>query len=432
MIDIKLLREKPELVRESAKKKGYTIDIDLVLELDTRRRKLRAKADNLRAQRNEIASKMKSGKPESALVEKGKKVKKTLATLEADLTLTEEEFLELFKQIPNLPDEDVPVGSSEDENVVTKTVGKKSQFTFAPKNHSEIAINKGWIDKERAAKVAGSRFNYLKGDLVKLQFAIINFVFDKLTDQAFIDEVIAENNLQVNNKIFVPILPPYMIRTDLYDAMDRLEPRDDRYKIENEDLWLQGSAEHVLGSMYADEVLTESELPLRYIGYATSFRREAGTYGKDMEGMFRTHQFDKLEMESLGLGGSGKQEHLFMIAIQEKFMQLLGLPYQVLTKCTADIGKPNARGVDIEAWLPGQNKFSETHSADYMTDYQARRLKTRVKKNGGEIELVHTNDATALTLSRTPIAIIENYQQENGDVVVPEVLRAYLGGKEVL
>ncbi len=171
-----------------------------------------------------------------------------------------------------------------------------------------------------------------------------------------------------------------MLRTDIYDAMDRLEPRDDRYKLEDEDLWLQGSAEHVLGSMHADEVLDEAELPVRYVGYATSFRREAGTYGKDMEGMFRMHQFDKLEMESLSTAENGLQEHLLLVAIQEKLVQLLGVPYQLLTKCTADIGKPNARGVDINAWLPGQANYRETHTADYMTDYQARRLKTRVKR----------------------------------------------------
>jgi seryl-tRNA synthetase len=223
-----------------------------------------------------------------------------------------------------------------------------------------------------------------------------------------------------------------MIRTELYDAMDRLEPRDDRYKIEDEDLWLQGSAEHVLGSMHADEIFNEADLPVRYLGYATSFRREAGTYGKDMEGMFRMHQFDKLEMESLTIGDQGLDEHLFLVAIQEKLMSLLGIPYHVLMKCTADIGKPNARGIDIEAWLPSQQKYRETHTADYMTDYQARRLKTRVRRGSGEVELVHTNDATALALSRGPIAIIENYQTANGDVRVPDVLQPYLGGRKTL
>ncbi len=432
MIDIRLVRENPELVAQNAKNKGYDIDVNKLVALDEERRVLQQQVDELRERRNQNSSKMKGGKPDQATIDEGKQIKVELAEREGYLTQIETEFTDLFKKVPNIAASDVPVGASEDENVVAKTVGERPLFDFAPKNHAEIAEAKGWLDKERAAKVAGSRFAYLKGDLVRLQFAIIQFVMDKLSDQAFIDEVIAENNLDVSHKPFIPVLPPYMIRTELYDAMDRLEPRDDRYKIEDEELWLQGSAEHVLGSMHADEILDEADLPARYIGYASSFRREAGTYGKDMEGMFRMHQFDKLEMESLGTSEKGLSEHLFMVAVQEKIMSLLGIPYQVLLKCTADIGKPNARGVDIEAWLPGQDAYRETHTADYMTDYQARRLKTRVRRADGTLELIHTNDATALPLSRGPIAIIENYQDKDGNVRVPEVLRPYIGGRELL
>ena len=432
MLDIRYVREHTDRVKEFTTQKGYKVDVDHALQLDEERREVQQKADELRRERNDIAAKMKGGKPEPELIEQGKKIKTELMRVEERERVLEDEFLKLFKQIPNIPANDVPIGASEDENVVAKTVGEKPQFDFTPKNHAELAEAKGWLDKTRAAKVTGARFAYIKGDMVKLQFALVQFVMDKLTDQAFIDEVIRENNLEVSNRLFTPILPPFMLRTELYDAMDRLEPRDDRYKIEGEDLWLQGSAEHVLGNMHADEILNEADLPLRYIGYATSFRREAGTYGKDMEGLFRMHQFDKLEMESLTLPENGLNEHLFLIAIQEKLMQLLGIPYQVLMKCTADIGKPNARGVDIEAWLPGQDKYRETHTADYMTDYQARRLKTRVRRENGEIELVHTNDATALPLSRGPIAILENYQQADGSVRIPEVLQSYLNGKEVI
>jgi seryl-tRNA synthetase len=263
---------------------------------------------------------------------------------------------------------------------------------------------------------------------VRLQFAIISFVIDTLCDEAILAQIAKESKLDVSSKPFVPVLPPLMIRTDLYDAMDRLEPRDDRYKIEGEDLWLQGSAEHVLGSMHAGELFDESDLPIRYLGYATSFRREAGTYGKDMEGMFRMHQFDKLEMESFTAAEKSLDEHLFFIAIQEYLMQTLEIPYQVLMKCTADIGKPNARGVDIEAWLPGQDKYRETHTADYMTDYQTRRLGVRVRRANGVVELAHTNDATAIPMSRIPIAILENYQQADGSVKVPKALVKYYGG----
>lgn len=430
MLDIQFIRENPELVQEKSKQKGYEVDIPALLELDAEKRTRQTQIDELRRRRNEQAAELKNQRPTEEQITAGRQLKEELGQLENDLKLIDKKFETLLKAVPNMPLDDVPVGTSEDENVVTKTIGEPTKFDFEPKTHAEIAEAKGWLDKERAAKVTGSRFAYLKGDLVKLQFAIIQFIMDKLSSQEFIDEVIRENNLEVSNKPFLPILPPYLIRTELYDAMDRLEPRDDRYKLEADDLWLQGSAEHVLGSMHADEVFEMHELPLRYIGYATSFRREAGTYGKDMEGMFRMHQFDKLEMESLGLAENGLQEHLFLIAIQEKIMQLLELPYQVLTKCTADIGKPNARGIDIEAWLPGQDKYRETHTADFMTDYQARRLKTRVRRDDGGLELIHTNDATALPLSRGPIAIIENYQAADGDVIVPEVLRPYMGNCE--
>jgi seryl-tRNA synthetase len=318
--------------------------------------------------------------------------------------------LALFKRIPNIPTADTPIGHSEEENVVAKQWGKIPEFAFAPKNHYEIAKEKDWIDKDRAANVAGARFAYLKGNLVKLQLALMTWVINSLSDEETLASIIKENGLSVVSKPFTPILPPYMIRTAPYDAMDRLEPREERYKIEGQDLWLQGSAEHVLGSMHEKEIFSEADMPVRYIGYATSFRGEAGTAGKDMEGIIRMHQFDKLEMESFSTAETSHEEHLFFSAIQEYFMQQLGIPYQKLQKCTYDIGKPNAKGSDIEAWLPGQGKYRETHTADYMTDYQARRLQTRVRRASGELELIHTNDATAFACGRALVAIMENYQ----------------------
>ncbi len=424
MLDIQFIRDNPDLVAEKSKQKGYKVDITQLLGFDSERRELLQQVEDLRRQRNELSAVAKGKKPSEEQVTAGKEIKDRLSKLEHQLASIDKEFIELLKQVPNMPLDDVPVGASEDENVVSKTVGEKPHFDFKPKNHAQLAEAKGWLDKERAAKVSGARFAYLKGDLVRLQFAIINFVLGKLTDPSFLDEVIKENDLKVSNKPFVPVLPPLMLRTDVYDAMDRLEPREDRYKLEEEDLWLQGSAEHVLGSMHSDEIIEEADLPVRYLGYATSFRREAGSYGKDMEGIFRMHQFDKLEMESLTAPEDGLQEHLFMIAIQEKLMQLLGIPYQLIFKCTADIGKPNATGVDINAWLPGQGQYRETHTADYMTDYQARRLKTRLRRADGSIELVHTNDATAFALGRTMIAVLENYQTADGDINIPKVLGA--------
>lgn len=432
MLDIRFVRENPELVQENARKKGYDVDIAKILELDTTKRSLLQTVDELRERRNANASKLKGGKPDQATIDEGRAIKTELAEKEASLNETDDQFITLLKKVPNIAAEDVPVGASEDENIVAKTVGEPTVFDFAPRNHADIANERGWLDKERAAKVAGSRFAYIKGDLVRLQLAIVQFVITALGDEKVLDKIARSANLTVSLKLFTPVLPPLMIRTELYDAMDRLEPQDDRYKLENDDLWLQGSAEHVLGSMHANEIFEESDLPIRYLGYATSFRREAGTYGKDMEGILRMHQFDKLEMESFTTKETGMNEHLFFVAIQEYLLTQLEVPYRVIQKCTADIGKPDARGIDMEAWLPGQQQYRETHTADYMTDYQARRLNTRVRRESGELELIHTNDATAFALGRAMIAVIENGQNADGTVRIPEVLRPYLGGKETL
>ncbi len=431
MIDLKFLRDNPDIVKAACRDKNAAVgakEVDHLAKLDNDRRELLAKIEGLRAERNELSASLKKGKPEPKQIDQGKKLKDQLAKLEEQLGVVEAEHLAIWKQIPNIPTSDVPVGKTEAENVVSKKVGVPVRFSFEPKNHWQLAEAHGWIDKERAAKVAGSRFAYIKGSLVRLQWALMNFAVDVLTSETILAEIAEKAELKVSTKPFVPVLPPLMIRTEPYEAMDRLEPRDDRYKLEGEELWLQGSAEHVLGSMHADEILAESQLPIRYAGYATSFRREAGTYGRDMEGILRMHQFDKLEMESLTTTEDSLNEHLFMVAIQEYLMQQLELPYQVIMKCTADIGKPNARGVDIEVWLPGQDKYRETHTADYMTDYQARRLGTRVRRTSGETQLVHTNDATAFS-QRPLIAILENYQQADGSVRVPAVLQKYYGGE---
>lgn len=432
MLDIRFIRENPELVQQNSKNKGYEVDILKLLDLDNSRRKLQAEVDNLRQKRNEIASKMKGARPTEELITEGKNIKTQLGELESRLKIVDQDYLDILKKVPNMAADDVPIGASEDDNIVSKTVGDTTRFDFKPLNHAEIAEKHDWIDKERAAKVTGSRFAYIKGDLVKLQMAIIQFVIDTLSDETKLKEISEGVGLNISNKPLIPILPPLMIRTEAYDAMDRLEPRDERYKIDGDDLWLQGSAEHVLGSMHSGEIIDESELPIRYLGYATSFRREAGTYGKDMEGIFRMHQFDKLEMESFSVAEDGLNEHLLFVAIQEYMLSKLELPYRVITKCSFDIGKPNARGIDMEVWLPGQGKYRETHTADYMTDYQSRRLSTKVRRESGDLELVHTNDATAFAVGRIMIAIIENNQTEDGRVVIPNVLRQYLGNRDLL
>lgn len=429
MLDIQFIRDNPELVAEKSRQKGYDVDITQLLGFDSERRELLQQVEALRQQRNELAAQTKGQKPNDEQIAAGKEVKEKLGKLEHQLASIELEFVELLKQVPNMPTDDVPVGSTEDENKPIKTVGELPQFDFMPKHDYELGDLHDLIDKERAAKISGSRFAYLKGDLVRLQFAIIQFAMETLGDESIIQKLITENNLDLKPTPFRPILPPAMLRTEPYVASARLDAEEVTYKLADNDLWLNASAEHTLCTMYWDEILPEEQLPIRYIGYSTSFRREAGSYGKDVEGIFRMHQFDKLEMEVFSIPETGYAEHKLLIAIQEYLVQQLELPYQLIQKCTADIGKPNASGYDIDTWFPGQGKYRETHTADYMTDYQARDLKIRVRRSGGEIELVHTNDATAFALGRILKAIVENYQYADGSIGFPTVLQSYLGGR---
>lgn len=432
MVDIQVIRDNPEKVREKSKQKGYDIDVDAILRLDTDRRSTLTQIEELRAKRNELNSQMKGQKPSDEQIEQGKQLREEVSVLEEALRALDKEYWPALKAVPNMPLDTVPVGFTEEENVVVRVVGETPAFEFTPKNHWEIAEAKGWLDKERAAKIAGNRFVYLKGDLVLMEFALWQFGLTTLTNQALLQDIINESGLEgVSAQPFTPVLPPAMARTEVFQATGRLNKEEQTYKIEDEDLWLNASAEHTLSPMYMDEILAEKDLPIRLVGYTTAFRREAGTYGKDTEGFLRLHQFNKLEMESFTTKETSLNEHLFMIAIQEYLMKQLGLPYRVLEKCTADIGRPNAKGVDIDVWLPGQNQYRETHTADYITDYQARPMKTRVRREDGSVELVHTNDATAFS-ERPLIAIIENNQTADGDVVVPEALRPYMGGRELI
>lgn len=434
MLDIQFIRDNAKLVAEKSKQKGYTVDIDQLMGFDEKRRELLIKVEGLRRERNELSDSSKGQKPTEEQMAKGRQLKDQVADLEHQLSAIEQEFFSLLKQVPNMPLDDVPVGDSEDENKVTKEEGAKPKFDFKPLTHWELAEKLGLIDKERAAKVAGARFAYLLGPLVEMQFALIQWVIQTLGDANILSKIIEENKLKVKTKSFVPVLPPVMLKTEVFDAMDRLEPRDDRYKVgeEADNLWLEGSAEHVLGPMFMNEILDEQHLPIRLLGYAPSFRREAGSYGKDQEGIIRMHQFDKLEMEVFSDAESGKDEHLLLVAIQEYLIQQLQLPYRVLNKCTFDIGKPNARGVDIEVWMPGQERYLETHTADYMTDYQTRRLQTRSRGSDGKINYIHTNDATALALGRIMAAIIENNQTKDGKIGIPKILQPFMGKREVL
>ncbi len=414
MLDIKFIRQNSDIVKKAAKDKRVEVDVDKIIALDERRRQIQGELDQANSFRNALADASKGGKPTEDQIAEGKKYKEQAGILEEALRITSDELRDELYKVPNIPTEDTPVGADESENQIVKSWGEKPVFDFTPKEHWELGEALGVIDTETAATVAGSRFAYVKGDLVLLEFALIQYAFSILVKEGF-----------------KPVLPPVMLRTEVYRKTARLNEQDITYRIGNEDdLWLAASAEHTMVPMYMDKIIPEKDLPLRYIGFSTAFRREAGTYGKDMKGILRVHQFDKLEMESFSTAEQGRGEHDFFVSMQEKLMQGLNLPYQVVLKCTADIGSANARGVDINTWLPGQNTYRETHTADYMTDYQARRLDTKVRLSTGETQFVHTNDATALAIGRTIVAIMENYQTKEGTIKIPEVLKPWMLGVE--
>lgn len=430
MLDITIIRENPDMVQGVASTKGVEIDIPELLRIDEQRRSLQQEADELRAKRNQRTASQKS-KPSEATIQEGKELKERLGEIEKKLRLAEQKYRVLIERVPNIPTEDTPVGKSEEENVCLRQVGEKSTFSFSPAPHYELGETSGCINTKRAAQVSGSRFAYLMGDLVLLQFALIRFVLETVTNSETLQSIISGSTLDVSNKPFIPVLPPCMVRPDILRAMARLEPKEDRYYIPEDDLFLAGSAEHTLGPFHAEETLSEKDMPIRYIGFSTAFRREAGAHGKDVRGILRMHQFDKMEMESFTLPEDGVKEQEFLVAIQEYLMRQLEIPYQVVLKCTADMGIPNARAIDIESWLPGQDRYRETHTADYMSDYQSRRLGTRIRK-GESVFLAHMNDATALAMGRTIIAIMENNQTKNGSIQIPKVLLPYMMGKTMI
>ncbi len=431
MIDIDILRNNPERLTEVCEQKKIAVDILKLQKLDEEKRTWQSKLDDIYRQRNELAAAVTGGRPTKEQINQGRELKETAATIEEQLNKTLADFMLLWKQVPNFPSDDTPIGPDESGNQVLRQVGKPRQFNFAPRPHWELGEMLNIIDTESAAELAGSRFAYLKNELALLQFALLQFGFSVLTSTEKIQEIITQARLDVPAKPFVPIVPPVFIRPEMMEAMARLEPREERYYIPSDDLFLIGSAEHALGTMHANQSIDEAKLPLRYVGYSTSFRREAGSHGKDVRGILRLHQFDKLEMEIFSTPETSQAEQDLIVAIQEYLMQTLGLPYQVVICCTGDMGGPDARHIDIETWMPGQDKYRETHSADLMTDYQARRLGTRVKSQTST-RLLHMNDATAFAIGRTLVAIMENYQEEDGSITVPEVLRPWVNFEAIL
>jgi seryl-tRNA synthetase len=424
MLDIKFIKENKEIVAAAIKNKNKDVDLDQLLAFAEEKKALRQQLDELNQKRNEAAK--------ARNIEEGKRLKQQSEELEAKFAEADKKYLALMLKVPNVPSVDTPIGKDESGNKVIRQWGEKPQFAFPPKEHFELGEALGIIDNETAGRVTGSRFTYLKGDLALLQFAILQFCLNVLSSKEKLEHIAKDAGLTIAVAPFIPVVPPVFVKSAVMNRMARLHPIEERYFYEKDDIVLVGSAEHTLGPIHMDAVLEEKEMPIRYAGYSPAFRREAGSYGKDMKGILRLHQFDKLELEVFSLAENSMEEQNFLVALQEYLLQSLRLPYQVVSICTGDMGFPDYRQIDIETWMPGQNTYRETHTSDLMTSFQSRRLNTRVKRADGNTEFVHMNDATFVAMGRMLIAIIENYQQADGSIAIPEVLHPYMMGKKVI
>lgn len=407
MIDIKLIRENPKEVKKGVEAKGVKVDVDAILKLDENRRELQTELDTLRRGRHD----------KEADRETAKKQKDEIKIKEVELKKLAEKLDKLVMGLPNLPRPDVKPGKTEADNEVIKTVGEPPKFNFEPKDYLELAKYHDLIDMERAAKVSGSRFGYLKNEAVLLEFALIQYGL----------HLMLKNN-------FIPVVPPVLVGEKAMAGMGYLEHggEDETYHFKDEKLYLVGTSEQSVGPMHMDETLLEKDLPRRYVAFSNCFRREAGSYGKDTKGILRVHQFDKLEMVVLTTPDKSDEEHELLLSLEEQLMQGLMLPYQVVKMCTADLGDPAARKYDIETWIPSENKYRETHSCSTTTDFQSRRLNIRYKSADGKPQFVHMLNGTVFAIGRTLIAIFENYQQADGTIEVPKVLQPYMNGVKVI
>jgi len=415
MLDIRFVRQYPELVQRNAEEKGYkNVNIQEVLALDSGRRDLQAKADELREKRNTIAASMKGGKPSPELIEEGKAIKEELATIETDLRVAEEKFAAAFNWLPNMMQPDVPLGGEED-SVEIKAWGEKTEGAV---DNLDFATKRDWVDFERGAKVAGAKFYYLKGDMALLENALTQYGLTFLTQKGF---------------TFMTV--PHMVNSSVATGTGfapRSSDQNDEYFIEGEDLSLIATAEMPLTGYHADEIIDEADLPLFYAGLSPSYRKEAGTYGKHTHGLFRVHQFNKLEMYAYTLPEQSVEVHNKLLSFEEELWQSLGIPYHIINIAAGDLGAPASKKYDLEYWSPVDGTYRELTSCSNCTDFQARNLNIRVRRTDGSVETVHTLNGTAVSLARSLVAVIEHYQNADGTLRVPEVLRPYLGGREVL
>ena len=408
MLDIKYIRSNSDFVKKATIDKGFDAGmVEKVLVVDEERRKLIQIVEEIRARKNKL------GKDD---FEEGKKLKVELKKVEEELKTAEKEYGELLWKIPNIPSAKTPIGKNDKDNVEIKKWGTPTKFSFTPKDHLEIGKNLKILDFDAGSKVTGSQFYFLYGDGVMLELALTNYVFDKLSKLGFL-----------------PVITPDLAKSRYYLGTGYAQKGDEAqtYTIEGNDLGLIATAEVTLAGSHADEVILENVLPLKYIGYSHCFRQEAGAYGKYSKGLYRVHQFSKTEMFIYCKPEESDKLHEYILQMEEEIYQELELPYRVLEMCTGDLGAMAARKFDIEVWMPGRGDYGEVTSTSNCTDYQARNLNIRYKKKDGETEYVHMLNGTAIVMSRVPIAILENYQNEDGTVNIPKVLQKWMGKEKI-
>jgi len=423
MLDMKMVRQDPEKIQKMLKDRMVEFDLDLLLQLDEKRREMIISTDSLRKKKNEMSIKIsdtkKANKDASSQIQEMQSTSKELAKMEEVQNETENEYEKILYSIPNILHESVPIGPDDSANQeIFKSNLEIPKFDFQIKGHEDLAENLGILDLERAAKTAGARFYYLKGDLVKLGFAITKFALD------FLSGIPGWNLIQ----------PPYMINKKSMEGTIITDDFEEAiYKIEEEDLFLIGTSEHAIASMYRNEILDGKNLPDRYGSISPCFRKEAGAHGKDQKGIFRVHQFEKVEQFAFSKPEDSWKLQLDMLENTKEFYQKLGIPYRVVVLSSGDIGKVSAKTFDIEAWMAGQNTYREIGSISNCLDYQARRLKIRFRdKTNEETQFVHTLNGTLVAIERTMVAIMENNQMEDGHIEIPNVLRKYMGDKKTI
>jgi seryl-tRNA synthetase len=421
MLDPKLIREKPDVVKESLKARGSSFDLDRLIVLDEKRRDLIKAVEALKNQRNvtsnEIAKLKKSGEDATAQIEELRGVGRQIEALEADLRSAEESWELSSLEIPNIPDGSVPVGTNEEQNEVVRVWGEKPEFAFEPVPHWDLGERLGILDFKRAAKITGSRFTLYKSHGALLERALINFMLD----------------LHVRRHGYIEVLPPFMVNRDSMTGTGQLPKfEEELFKLGDPDYFLIPTAEVPVTNIYRDEILKETELPVKFVAYTPCFRKEAGAHGKDTRGLTRQHQFNKVELVKFANPENSYNELESLLLDAEDVLRELGIHYRVSMLCTGDLGFSSAKTYDIEVWLPGQNIYREISSCSNFVDFQARRAKIRYKTAKGKTEFVHTLNGSGLAIGRTVMAVLENYQLPDGTIEVPEVLRPYMHGMNTI